>query len=207
RINRRMLYIQNNKGEDLAFMHMNGMSSSRIGMHICDNKIHTRNILRKNNIIVVKSKSFKYNEFLKASDFMKKINGPVVIKPISLSRGRGITTNITNEKELKTGWEKAFNAYRTGKESKTVLIEEQFEGYDYRVFVVKDKVISVTQRRRANVVGDGKSTVLELINKKNEERKQNPYLCDYLIPTNVDVLDQLVKQNLTLNYVPKQDEL
>src|SRR5699024_2254244 len=137
RINRRMLYIQNNKGEDLAFMHMNGMSSSRIGMHICDNKIHTRNILRKNNIIVVKSKSFKYNEFLKASDFMKKINGPVVIKPISLSRGRGITTNITNEKELKTGWEKAFNAYRTGKESKTVLIEEQFEGYDYRVFVVK----------------------------------------------------------------------
>lgn len=207
RFNSRILYVETPSGEKLAFSHMNGPDSSRVGMNICDNKIHTRKLLRKNEIVVVKSKSFKHNQFEQAKEFVQKIDGPVVVKPISLSRGRGITTNIQNEQQLEDAWNKAFDAYKTKKSTRTVLIEQQFNGYDYRVFVIKDRVISVTQRRRANVVGDGKSTIIQLIEKKNEERLQNPYLQDYLIPTDIKVMDQLQNQQLTLDFVPKKGEL
>lgn len=207
RFNHRILYVETPTGEKLAFSHMNGPDSSKVGMNICDNKIHTRKLLKKNNIVVVKSKSFKYNQLDQAKEFAKTIDGPLVVKPISLSRGRGISTNIQNEQQLEEAWNKAFDAYKTKKTSRTVLIEEQFNGYDYRVFVVKDRVISVTQRRRANVVGDGTSTVLQLIEKKNKERLENPYLEDYLIPTDIKLMDQLIYQQLDLDFVPSEGEL
>jgi len=83
-----------------------------------------------------------------------------------------------------------------------VLVEKHFEGNDFRAFVVGDKVVSVTQRKPANVVGDGLATVGELIERKNAIRSQNVYLCDHPIPTRLDSLDLLARAGLTMSHVP-----
>lgn len=206
RLSRRMLLVQDKEGNNLAFNNMNGIHSSRIGMNICDRKHDTRYILKQSGLKVVESERFSYKELSRAIEYAEQLGFPVVVKPTSLSRGRGVTANIKNVEQFKKAWNNAFAAYRSNKENRSVIVERHVNGEDFRVFVVDDKVISVTQRKRANVVGDGKSTILELIKEKNRERSKNPYLCNHLISEDASELDYLEEQSYTLDYIPKDGE-
>jgi len=204
RLSNRIILINSKSGSSLAFVHMNGNSSSRIGNILCDRKQDSRIILKRNNISVVESKVFQFKEFKKGTNFAEKIGFPVVVKPTTLSRGKGITTNIQNSDELKLAWEKGAAAYSKNKRIKSLMIEKHFVGDDYRFFVVDGKLVSASLRKRANVVGDGKSTILDLIKIKNVERKKNPYLASFLIPEDIKELDVLRHQNLSLDLIPEK---
>ena len=52
---------------------------------------------------------------------------------------------------------------------KTVLVEEFLTGKEYRFLVIGDEVIGVLHRVPANVVGDGVSTIEELVREKNKD--------------------------------------
>ena len=201
RLSRRVILVKPKKGDPIAFTQMNGEYSSLVGMHICNRKHDTRKILRDNGINVTKSKKFTYKDMNEGLKYAQEIGFPVVIKPTTLSRGRGVTANIKNEKEFENAWNHAVSAYKKSRKTKDILVEKHFEGYDYRVFVVGDKVVSATLRKRANVVGDGVSTIKELIQQKNKNRLLNPYLEGYLIPEDESQLDLLVRQNYKLDDV------
>ena len=51
--------------------------------------------------------------------------------------------------------------------SKKVMVEQVVQGSIYRALVVNDEIISLVERIPANVVGDGRSTLKELIERKN----------------------------------------
>jgi cyanophycin synthetase len=87
-----------------------------------------------------------------------------------------------------------------------VLVEKHFEGNDFRAFVVDDSVVSITQRKAANVVGDGAATVRELIDRKNAIRAENASLYDCPIPTRLESLDLLAGAGRTLSDVPASGE-
>lgn len=206
RLNRRVIIVESDSGKQIGFTHMNGLSSSILGKRICDRKHDTRNILKKNKISVVKSQIFNSENFKEALEFVNKIGFPIVVKPTTLSRGRGITTNIQSVEEFRLAWNKGINAYKKNRKTKELIIEKHFQGEDYRFFVVGNKVISVTHRKRANITGDGKSNILELIRIKNNIRKKNQYLANHLIPENIVDLDILTKNNLDLDYIPNKGE-
>lgn len=206
RLSRRIITIESKTGELFGFVHMNGNNSSRVGNMFCDRKHDARLLLQKQGVSVVESSVFKYDDFEKARKFAKKLGFPVVVKPTVLSRGRGITTNIQSDEELEKAWKKGFLAYRNRRKTRRLIIERHVNGDDYRFFVVGDEVISVTQRKRANVIGDGKSTILELIKAKNKKRSKNPYLSNYLIPEESNKLDLLTKEKISLNSIPKRGQ-
>lgn len=54
----------------------------------------------------------------------------------------------------------------------TVLIEELLSGDEYRFLVVDYQVQAVCQRIPANVIGDGKSSIAELVAKKNDDKRR-----------------------------------
>lgn len=54
----------------------------------------------------------------------------------------------------------------------TVIIEELFPGEEYRLLVIDDRVEAVCQRIPANVVGDGRSSIAELVAKKNDDPRR-----------------------------------
>ena len=56
---------------------------------------------------------------------------------------------------------------KQAKETGQVMIEQVVQGSVYRALVVNDEIISLVERIPANVVGDGRSTLKELINRKN----------------------------------------
>ena len=95
---------------------------------------------------------------------MDKYN-PLVVKPRNTNYGTGITvfSKKTSKKQIMEAIEYAF------KFDDNILIEEFAKGMEYRFLVVDGKCLSVAHRRTASVIGDGKSTIEELIDAKNKE--------------------------------------
>lgn len=92
-------------------------------------------------------------------------NKTLVVKPRNTNYGTGIT--VFAKKATKT---QILNAIEYAfKFDNNILIEEYVKGMEYRFLVVDGKCLSIAHRRIASVVGDGKSTIKELIIEKNKE--------------------------------------
>ena len=95
----------------------------------------------------------------------KFFNKTAVIKPRNTNYGTGISVfdRKASKEEILTAIDYAF------KFDNNVLIEEFAKGMEYRFLVIDGKCLSVAHRRAASVVGDGKSTIKELMIKKSNE--------------------------------------
>ncbi|UJL45902.1 hypothetical protein KFZ58_16240 [Virgibacillus sp. NKC19-16] len=207
RLSKGIILVISESGIQHSFINMNGDRSSRVGMYLCDRKHDARHILKQQGLSVIESDIFGLKDLEKAKEYVDHIGFPIVVKPINLSRARGITTNIQTFEGFEKAWGKAFDAYRKNRSSNKILIERHFTGEDYRFYVVGDRLISATHRKRPNVTGDGTSTVLELIKSKNVERAENPYLSKNLIPEDISELDALTDNNIELDYIPDDGQL
>lgn len=86
----------------------------------------------------------------------RKIGFPVIVKPNSGSQGVGVSL-VHNKREF-------YNAVRSVfKRDRIVLVQKPVRGTDYRLVVLDKKVISAYERIPLNVVGDGKSTIGQLL--------------------------------------------
>lgn len=205
RIHRRVIVATDRDGSALAFDNMNGPRASVVGRFLCDNKAQARSRLRAAGLTVVDSQVFARDRIADAVDWVRDLDGPAVVKPLSLSRGRGVTTGVTTEAEVIAAAHTALDASR--RPGQSVLVERHVQGVDIRVFVVGTDVVSVTFRRRARVRGDGTRTILELIERKNRQRAKNAYLREHPIPTDLAVLDTLTDSGRDLRYVPAEREV
>ena len=104
--------------------------------------------------------------FRRAVAAAKKVEYPVVLKPLNANHGRGVTTDIRNEEQLEKAYDKA------KEHSDGVIIETFLEGLDHRLLVVGGKLIAAAKRVPAHVVGDGRSTVEELVERVNEDPRR-----------------------------------
>jgi D-alanine-D-alanine ligase-like ATP-grasp enzyme len=91
--------------------------------------------------------------------YAKKIGYPVIVKPNSKSQGFGVML-VSNEKELVSSLKEIF------KHDKIAIIERYLPGRDYRVVVLDGEIISAYERIPLSVTGDGKSSILSLLKKK-----------------------------------------
>mgnify|MGYP001454433261 FL=1 len=180
-----------------------GDKVSKEAIKICMIKSLTYKYLAENNVPIPEGKSFteetNNDEII---DFAKEIGFPLVVKPTDAGSGRGVITNITNIDEFKD----ALTTVRDRLGFKNVIVERFIVGEDYRIYVVNDKVVGAYKRIPANVIGDGKSTIKELIKKKNELREKNPFIFDRPIKIDKKLTEFLSEQQLTLESVPKKNE-
>lgn len=89
----------------------------------------------------------------------------IVIKPKSTNFGLGIS--IFQEPASLADYEKALDIAFS--EDNHVLVEEFVAGTEYRFFILEGKCEAVLLRVAANVVGDGQSTIRELVDQKNQD--------------------------------------
>lgn len=120
----------------------------------------------------------------------------VIVKPRSGSRGRHSTTFVNTEEDLK----KAFNIAR--QLCAWVIVEEQLFGPVYRATVINFELAGVLRGDSPEVVGDGVSSITELIKVKN----YLPHLGvkDILVDAGVEKF--LARQNLALSSAPKNHQ-
>ena len=205
RWNRRVITVEA-PNVDLAFTNMNGFRSSQVGRFFCDKKEQARARLAGAGLSVAPSELFAVGDQEKAWEYSVTLGSAVVVKPTSSARGNGITTQISTREQFEAAWKKAFSVYRNDSLGR-VLVEKQILGEDYRFYVIGNKHVFCTHRKRANVTGDGVSTLSQLIAEKNSVRAQNPYLGAYLIPPDPKNLDRLPLHGWKLSHVPAEGEV
>lgn len=164
----------------------------------CLNKAKTKELLIKNNVPTPKGKYFSNDVKDKTIlETAKNIGYPLVIKPVSGYGGQGVIANIKNQSELK----EALWYLRGELGEKKIILERYFAGEDYRVYVLKDEVLGIIKRIPANVIGDGSSTIMELIREKNKRRKNSPVLGSSTIKIDDELKTKLKDYDLTLDSI------
>src|SRR5690625_3349828 len=131
------------------------------------------------------------------------IGYPVVVKPIDGSFGRGVYTNIQDEKELR---EIITLIIEEAKEN-DFMLESHVTGKDYRLYIVNDEVVGAILRTPPHVIGDGINSIEALIAIKNNDSFLNPRLMDCLIHINNELVEFIGKNNFTLDAIPAEGEL
>jgi len=137
-------------------------------VHWMDNKAILKKEFTKLGLPVARGGSAR--TLYGAKKIFKDLTPPIIVKPYSGSGSRHTVLHITSEEELV----KAFRiASRVAPRS---VVEEELVGAVYRATVVDGKLVAALRRDQPYVVGDGTSTVTELVQKENEHpKRQGPY--------------------------------
>lgn len=174
--------------------------TSALGVEIAADKERTKEILEENGVPVPQGKGV--GSFEEALEFAKEIGYPLVLKPLSGNHGRGVTTNITSEEELK-------NAYELAREIDSYVVVEKFlKGKDFRIIVIDGKFQGAALREPAHVVGNGKDTIEKLIEMENENPNRGIGHEKNLtkIAIDEDTKRALKIQDLSLDSIPKNNQ-
>lgn len=175
--------------------------TSNIAVDIACNKEETKRLLDLASIPVA-SGSICVDE-LDLETTIEKIGYPIVLKPLDGNHGKGASINITT-------WDDAVEglAYAQ-KYSRRVIVERFITGFDFRVLVIDNKIVAAAKRVPAHVIGNGKSTIMELIDVANEDPRRGYGHENVLTQIDVDrdTLDLLKKSGITLDSVAKSGEI
>lgn len=175
--------------------------TSYSGVELVGDKKACRDLLKSMSVPVAEGVAIESLDELK--DSIESLGFPLVIKPADGNQGHGVTTNITTFEQA----EKAFRFASTVCER--VIVERHTPGYDYRLLMVDGKLAAAAKRTPAHVVGDGKSSVRQLINEVNNDPKRGDGHENFLTkiqagPTARSILSQ---KNYTLNTVLEMNEI
>ncbi len=170
---------------------------------IACNKFITNKVLAKAGFPVPKATAYDLDEFEEDPALEQlDVSFPVVLKPtIDSSCGKDVSCNIQDKKSLIYLMKKMYEEYDG-------LSIEHFEHglRSFRVLVLKSKVIAITERIPAQVTGDGKSSIMKLIDIQNKKRarvKDLP-LHDYELNEETNIL--LKEKGIGVHYVPYAGE-
>ena len=132
-----------------------------------------------------------------------KLGGSVVLKPYNGNHGRGITINISDDDDIRAG----FDAAR--EHSRSVIVETYLAGDDHRLLVVNGELVAATRRTPGHVVGDGKQTVAELVEVVNSDPRRGVGHEKVLTKLKLDREAELMLERMgyTAESVPKEGEV
>ncbi|WP_245482538.1 hypothetical protein [Mesorhizobium sp. M7A.F.Ca.ET.027.03.2.1] len=122
----------------------------------------------------------------------------MVTKPLDGNHGSGVNIGLATEDEVRWGFEQA------REHSRSVIVEQHFVGSDHRILVIGGKVVALAERVPAHVVGDGRSSVAELVEQTNRDARRGEGHSSVLTRIEIDecVEHFLSKSQLTLSSVP-----
>lgn len=140
--------------------------TSSIGVELACDKEDTKYLLEQAQVEVPRGDIIRKERSLEAA--CKYVGYPLVIKPVDGNHGRGITVDINNYKAALEAFYIAKESSRSG----AIIVEKYVKGDDYRLLVINNKLVAGAIRTPAHVIGDGKSTVQELINAVNSDPRR-----------------------------------
>jgi D-alanine-D-alanine ligase-like ATP-grasp enzyme len=130
--------------------------------------------------------------------YAERLGFPVIVKPNSGSQGGGVA--------LVHGKHEFYAALRAiFKRDRIALVQRQVKGRDFRIVVLDDDVISAYERLPLSVIGNGRSTILQLL--KRKQRAFDASSRDTHINLNDPRISAKLKhQGRTLKSIPKRGE-
>ncbi|MES2529716.1 MAG: cyanophycin synthetase, partial [Pseudomonadota bacterium] len=126
-----------------------------------------------------------------------EIGLPVVVKPQDGNQGKGVTVNIVSREQLDA-------AFASAAVHGEVMVEKFLPGFDYRLLVVGDRLVAAARRDPPQVIGDGASTVRQLVDTVNQDPRRGEGHATSLTKIRLDdiAIGRLDSQGLTPDSVP-----
>lgn len=170
---------------------------------ICDDKHLTNQYLIKAQVPIPYGKTFNITATTEEIlQYAQSLHYPLVVKPTDGLGGRGVVSNIKNETDLK----KAISFVRDHLKFKNIIVQQFIKGDEIRIYVLNGKIIGAVNRVPANIIGDGSSTIIQLIQEKNEYRKKFPHLQYRPIRVDGEVRRCIKESGYTLDSILRKDE-
>lgn len=175
-----------------------------VSVLMMENKVMTKKLIEKVGIRTPKGEQYVTQEKAK-EDFVFYQGQSIVIKPKSTNFGLGIS--ILKDNNDKNLFDRAVEI--AFEHDNSILIEEFVTGKEYRIFIINDEVVGILHRVPANVKGDGKSSIRELVIEKNKDPLRGK---GYKTPLEKIALGEaeemfLKTQGYNFDYTPKLDEV
>ncbi|MGP9571111.1 hypothetical protein ACT3RL_09255 [Halomonas sp. AOP5-CZ2-32] len=159
------VFLCEKAGNKILFHDVRG-ADSYAANSVTDRRVLLRKLLKHAGVNVPKGRVVKSINAAKRA--RKAFGGTLSLWSTSASAKNINIGKVSSERRLERELEKHLET------NSSVLTEEHIEGSVYRVMVVGDKVVAALSRRPATLIGDGNSTIQELIEIKNQARDLNP---------------------------------
>ncbi|MFS4438924.1 CapA family protein [Paracoccaceae bacterium GXU_MW_L88] len=178
--------------------------TSLIGQRLAKKKTVTNAMLAEANIPVPQQRTVR--SIRQAVEAYNALGRNVVVKPVDGNQGKGITVRPGSALQ-------AARAFRYARKvSRIVLVESCIEGDEYRLLVIGGEIRAASLRRPARVVGNGKSTIRQLVAKVNKDPLRAPVPHGRLamrLPIKLDAAAKthLKGQGLSPDSVPKKGKI
>ncbi len=135
--------------------------TTAVAMSRCDDKALTHRLLAAANLDVPRQENV--GSETEAIDFLNRHNR-VVIKPARGEQGSGVAVDLRSQESVTAAYRQARNL------CDRVIAEEFIEGEDLRIIVIAGEVVAAAIRKPASIVGDGKLSIMALIDKQSRRR-------------------------------------
>lgn len=135
--------------------------TSAVAMSICDDKAVTRRIVAKAGVRVPDQADADNRNAVAA---MLASHGSLVVKPARGEQGRGVAVGLDTAEAVDAAVDAAHRF------CDRVLVEECVAGEDLRLVVIDHRLVAAALRRPARVVGDGATSIRELIEHQSRRR-------------------------------------
>jgi len=181
--------------------------ANKYASNLADDKEQTKQHLKKGKFPIADGKAFWFWQKNKAIKFgINQLGFPLVIKPRNGSVSRHVTTNIQDVKNLKYAIDNAV-VY-----SPAFVVEKFIPNTSvYRATVIDFNFVACVKQVPANVIGDGISTIRDLIDKKNNDfhrgEPQQKEFTLYKIVENETTKKLLLEKGYALSMIPKKYEI
>ena len=175
--------------------------TSSIAVDLASNKDETKRMLHDAAIPVAKGMCISYED--EVQEVIDNVGFPLVFKPLDGNHGKGASINVKTVEEAMAAYEHA------KKYSRRIIVEKFITGYDFRILVIDNKFIAAALREPAHVIGDGVSTIEELIINENKDPRRGYGHENVLTEISIDreTTEQLAKKNYTTETILAKDEL
>jgi len=172
--------------------------TTAVAMSRCDDKRVTRRIMERAGVRVARGARAGEGDLAEASALLREVEA-VVVKPARGEQGKGITVGVKGDAALE-------RAVRLAAQfCPDVLVEELVPGQDLRVVVIDREVVAAAVRRPAEVVGDGRSTVADLIT-ATSRRRERATGGESRIPVDATTTEVVAEAGFAMDNVPRNGE-
>ncbi|MCD4756058.1 hypothetical protein K8R20_00335 [bacterium] len=201
------------KGSEITCS-ISSTKDSTFGMKVQRDKWSTNKIIERMGLPLPKWEILSSKKDI--DKIWDKYEKPLVIKPTGLTGGSGVVVGIDTKEKAYSAFDYALKQVEAKSRSawqKKIMIQEQVDGpedgSDYRLLVIGGKLQVCTKRIPAFVIGNGKSSIKELIDEANKDPRRNTSDPSHILkPIIFDepLTTFLNKQDLTLESIPSKDK-
>jgi len=126
-----------------------------ISVEIASDKEETNRILGELGLPVPRQRVVRTAEAAAAA--AERLGYPVVVKPLDANHGRGVSLDLKSGDEVRAAFDKA------REHARSVVVENFLAGFDHRMLVIGGELVAVAMRVPGHVVGDGTSSIADLV--------------------------------------------